>query len=909
MWQIEQLLHGYRRGHERLAGSVKLPPRDADLITRLSDLSGSLTDVSTFAPYLTVYPLPLSSYYAAARTWLDVSAPRAGCVLTHTLLIPVAAWLTMPQPAMLESLFHPPLGRDSDAEYERSLQVSSPPPIRKLPAKPEPSIAELSFVQRYFGEAQQPVVWFGRAEPDATLWLILRHLWPSLRSRFASCTFCLQPRSLEDRSFDVMFAPTAVYPRFLKIGASHFVDEAAAATEATPEPWCRGWARRLFGPVEPSDAPVTDLWDNLDEDPASVRRLYLVDMLLEQPPAVPQSAVGAMDLVESIARRPEAAAHSKLKVATNAVKAALAAPSSEDGLESLWLIETRLGRASYAGIAPIIGPQVAAATSSYAERQPEAAASAAAKILDSDGFANTWFGRGIVSGFRNLLAARPDALLSLKDAPSLVASDPAITSAYATMLVCRRNEKTVRDALRSSLESSYPSIKAEVKRLAIPHISRGDADLLLPLLRGIDCAEVQPTLQALASSDALSDETIFAIVAERVADIFPYETRSSAEALGLSQSTVARLFARTFLRTKRGLLDLLQLSLGPRDSRVVVSEFLSPLVSGRLPYWVRELASEDPRLLSALLDPTPPVDPPSDEVIGKLLSEQPDLPLAHLNGVMPRVLQSRSRPFFRAIHEAALRDAISGYVTGAVAQEVCVPIFEIPESAEWFRSVAIGDLRSLIVRDAWNRPGIWANAWHFLSIAPRPLYEREPAAVPEIVEALLHSYQNAWSQDVARTWADILRRARAECRTRHTRLVLAVQALKFGLHATGYPMSDIVVESFDEVYTAVTTSSTLPPETAPLFGIFDWDKGKELRKELVSAFMDSNWPPGDLALATKHGALLRKIFKRLTNKWGGERYAQAMLADLRGRSDKAADDCAKALGDMIHHPDFQEDWD
>ncbi|XUJ36588.1 hypothetical protein ACQ5SK_18540 [Bradyrhizobium japonicum] len=54
--QIHQLLHGYRNGHELLAGSVKLPPGDAELVARLSDLSGTLQSDVRFQPYVTIYP-------------------------------------------------------------------------------------------------------------------------------------------------------------------------------------------------------------------------------------------------------------------------------------------------------------------------------------------------------------------------------------------------------------------------------------------------------------------------------------------------------------------------------------------------------------------------------------------------------------------------------------------------------------------------------------------------------------------------------------------------------------------------------------------------------------------------------------------------------------------------------------
>src|SRR4051812_25317672 len=95
---IHQALHGYRRGHEQLAGSIRLPPHAADLVTRLSDLSGSVASGWEFGNYITAYPVEGVPYFALARTWEDRNAARAGCVLTHTLLVPIEAWMVAPDP-------------------------------------------------------------------------------------------------------------------------------------------------------------------------------------------------------------------------------------------------------------------------------------------------------------------------------------------------------------------------------------------------------------------------------------------------------------------------------------------------------------------------------------------------------------------------------------------------------------------------------------------------------------------------------------------------------------------------------------------------------------------------------------------------------------------------------------------
>src|SRR3954462_10611217 len=93
--RIDQQRHGYVGGHQLLATSTQLERQDQDVVDRLSDIGGQPGPDESVPDYLTGYPLPSGRFFAFARTWYDFSAPRAGCVLTHTLLIPTDAWSTI----------------------------------------------------------------------------------------------------------------------------------------------------------------------------------------------------------------------------------------------------------------------------------------------------------------------------------------------------------------------------------------------------------------------------------------------------------------------------------------------------------------------------------------------------------------------------------------------------------------------------------------------------------------------------------------------------------------------------------------------------------------------------------------------------------------------------------------------
>ena len=59
-----------------------------------------------------------------------------------------------------------------------------------------------------------------------------------------------------------------------------------------------------------------------------------------------------------------------------------------------------------------------------------------------------------------------------------------------------------------------------------------------------------------------------------------------------------------------------------------------------------------------------------------------------------------------------------------------------------------------------------------------------------------------------------------------------------------FPLGAVAAEAFYDVYAAVTELSVYTAEAGPLFSVFDWDKGKELRRALVNSFLNSEVATG-----------------------------------------------------------------
>ena len=203
---FDQQLHGYRQGHQLLSSTVRLPKADQDLIDRLSDVAGPLSPGERFAPYLTLYPLPSETHYVVARTWQDFEAPRAGCVRTRSVLVPMAEWQEMQDVASIVAVATE-AGADQPAERRALAAVAA-----LLPQVDPLQGTEL--IEAMFLEERAPIVVFDAEKPEPLALRLATALWPGFRRTFSMSTFARSPRTIGRRSFDLVFASKEARSRF-----------------------------------------------------------------------------------------------------------------------------------------------------------------------------------------------------------------------------------------------------------------------------------------------------------------------------------------------------------------------------------------------------------------------------------------------------------------------------------------------------------------------------------------------------------------------------------------------------------------------------------------------------------------------------------------------------------------------
>jgi hypothetical protein len=909
---VHQLLHGYLNGHERLAGSVTLPQADAELAVRLSDLSGTLQGENNFYPYLTIYPLPAGSFYAVAKTWLDQEAPRGGCVLTRTALVPMTDWshggvdladivalLTQPTRHDVER-FNKPL----TLSFASEKSVGTDTPYQEVEG----------FAAKYFGEGIRPVVWFRDTDPENTLVAIVRHLWPQLRRNFAACTLSLQPRQLAGAPFDILFAPTMAYSRFSKIARENVL-QAVGDTKKTLriEPWVRALSSSICQ-EEPLPTAVDwpDLQDALGPEPTSVRWLYLLNEMRSRTAESPTAALGTMDIVESLCPEPESKLALKSNVARSAIAAADSASSASKSLGLLSLICERLLHPAFGKIDNGVFDEMTNLVSVKAANAVEDGLSSyetlRAKPQDA-GPALCAFRYGIAEALRKQSSFSPSKVAVLKEhelaATDIVPENPSIAEAY---LQAHQSLSAVEDILRW-LRSS----KSEVDWVAFVDLFLHSASSLpageqvyIELLSRLSADNVEMVLNGMAA-EALEIEAVELAFEKQVARKYPDPVRHWVENLRMFSRAAAKVASSTYELSPEGLAELLADKAFSKERRdTILIEYLGRVIQPRIPPWLFEHVEGAPSLLLSLVDAAIAGDPASAPLLAKFAETTiiPAMTIPQL--VLPFSLLSRM-PVFGQLCEWLVRSAIARILRGEAEGELFDQLTDNSEVGSWISNTDGFRFGNWVASEAIRDGKAQARAWSWLARGPEALYRSRENLTLVTIGQLNRQMDRKVSPEIGRCWKLIIERARVFCSGR-VAFNHSVQALQFSFQHINLPVGTLVPLVFPDVYKAVAEQSPLADEAGGLFS-YDWDKAKALRRNIVDAFVDSDWAPSDLALAAHRSFGLRKLFKRVWRKWRGERYIERMIRDLSTRSDAEAVACRKELIALFERPFFTEPWD
>lgn len=456
-----------------------------------------------------------------------------------------------------------------------------------------------------------------------------------------------------------------------------------------------------------------------------------------------------------------------------------------------------------------------------------------------------------------------------------------------------------------------PNARNKLRETLLPEL-KGDehAMIIAALLKDIPPAKVPIVLDILYhSTRGFRPEGVRRVVEEYTAHAHPAAVRDWARTSAWRSHGAASIIAASYQLDKHGLHELLATRIeGARRQSQVVANFLRLVAPTQYPDWFQDEAREDPEFLVQLLGAGVQTTTRVAREITRVLGEVQEIAVAQALPIADQIESLAKFQFFGRLVDLAMRNVVTSAVSGRISWEGCSLWQQATWAKEWLSKVPKWMLQSCLTRDSHCDSDAFTCAWHWLSSVPTCLYERQPTILPDLVEIFLSVHRPVWQEPVIEDWIAVLKRSASESPAR-THLALCSQGLKYAFSHEQYPLSGLVVASFYEVYRAVTEERTTPPETAGLFGAFDWDKAKELRRELVEYYYRWDRPAGDLALAAREKRLLRKVFKRVYNKWQGSRYIEKMLADLSRRSDPEAKTIHQVLADLASKPDFYEEWD
>ena len=862
---VHQQLHGYRKGHQLLSTSLSLDVGDQDAVDRLSDLAGRLRPSQVFEPYLTTYPLPSGSHYVVARTFQDLQAPRSGCVITRSVLVPMPEWLGLRTlDRVLEALVAVEPGEQVGAlEVTVSEGGVSPAEVR------DGRIDEL--VQALFLEEERPVVVFDAPEAELIANRLLMALWPALRRRFSICTLALGPRRLGDRDFDLVFAPAGTSSRFARdeyrrIGAR------GSGGAGQVHRWAGTTAAEIFRSEEPGLAAkdALGLLEGDDRgDRAAVRMVLLWHELASRAETTPTAVLGMLDILNSRGGAQAKVWRGLLDIVMGAVELAADRLSPSESWEFLLALDGKVGwDAAPKGLAE----KVENTARGVARRSPEETL-AAVQVQGIGADRSAALGRGFADGIAasaafggltgRLHGLEPDLLLRLVDLSDCLRE--------AMVKEIGRSPEVWTGTVERALRGEDAHARRRVRRSIVGSVDeRVDGRSLARLLAGAEGSELAglaveagragrlgPTALAEALAEAAKRTGIRAAVRDVVVQRVPGEAADG--------------FLLRLLAVAEGDVNwLLDVVGGGRAARL-----LTVLLGAAEDAAVRSVMS-DSRLAGRVLSAVREAMPSSAREIGRILvldAVEADAALGIALEVAETLAGDEGRTLGvwivgKALSAAAPDDARVGRAV-----------------AEYGTTLTVEELVGAATAARVPRRRVGANLV-VLDGAPARVRAGVVGAVDLLSRRLVQRRPENLGVDAYGAWARLLRSAAEGCA--EVRVGAAGTALGFALRRVSYPVSELVVASFPTVYAEIVKLKALADAGSDVRALssyfwLSWKKPKEGRGDLidalVSAFLRSSWPPADLMVAAIGARIESRVVKRVLRRLLGRRYVESMHSD------------------------------
>lgn len=843
---LDQQLHGYRNGHQLLSTTLKLPKADQELIDRLSDIAGPLRPNEQFEPYLTCYSLPSGSHYVLGRTWQDFDAPRAGCVRTRSLVIPMSDWMTgVDIGGLLAALSN----RGSSGIAE---------PVKMYPGQsPLPHVAisqTVELIEALFLEDRKPIVVFDAVDSEAITIRLLAAFWPSFRRSFAASTFALSPRSLGTRTFDLVFAPKDAKSRFSDWPGRR-ID--ARKLNAPRHRWSNEIADRVFGGDIPSLLREDSLGELTSEDggtEAKLRISLLWNELHEKLQASPNAVLGLLDIANSRSvRNIEAIRRIEPELGLAARRAITTLPPSEAWRFLLALTD----KLRDVRLRLSVAKSIRAAAIELANRAPFDAITNVKMLSTAHGqdLLLGAVGDGLAQGFNT---ERAVAVLELEPTNfvQLLLLSPSLAEASLT------HYPIFSARLATALSNASPDTRSEAKRRLLRLlVDDWQVDAARVLIAELNRDELLVEAKLLDAANGLAAGSFHAPLVEQARMIgaviqlrdvvaeFPGSRGSDAlllRLIGLVPNDLQWLLENSKFTDERRL-DLLRRLLRTASE----AQFKSMIVGQQ----------RDSALDILMRNPADNID-----IIDRLLDDEgiePSTAIDTAVRLLPYVDDYRARQLAsRAL--GILLPRKMGVGRKATLEKLLKTMGSSLNGSWAFRMGLQREVSGEIVAEnliAFNR-------------SPPAIRQRFLMAIEDLALTIVARERVDYSESSVVEAASLI--WDAAINDKQALLRSSTILLPFLLRLRQEPVSPLIAATFPSVYQALKDSKQ-GPDFFGLFLFVEWDKRKIVRRELVDAFLHSNWQATDVALAAARAGDPERILRLIAKNDDGAR----VITDIR----------------------------
>lgn len=855
---IDQQCHGYKNGHQLLAGSIKLVREDQDTVDRLSDISGPLRPSEVFAPYLTSYLLPSGAFYVIAKTWQDLDAPRAGCVLTRSLLVRSEMWESL---QWIDDIFASIEPINRAAIHAGPLEIETK--HKALP--PIEAIRGIELVEALFLEDRQPIVVFDEPEAEIVSRRLLTAFWPSLRKSFSVCTYALGPRQIAGRTFDLVFSSHESRSRFARWEGRR-VEAGGQKLRPGRHRWSLATARQIFEEPEPSLTRLDSLGVLRKDgrgDESSLRLTLLWNDLVEQSATSPTAILGMLDVLHAQHLSTSEGVYNAQALALRGIELAKRSLPPHEMFDFLSVLLEKMAEEQ---ISLSVLKSLQKSLSTAARIAPREAL----LFLNSTAGVKYFNSSFVWAGIGDGLADADSVMVNNFDISELaeqmllrLIADSRRFAGKALSFVASRTSGAWETAVVRALSFPDDRLIAKARRNLLPNLTEPEhVTVLAECLRGVDSRVIARAVKQLwKTTDLNVPEFDGVFVSAARGSVGLNCLRNEILMLPETEQTT-RFLAATLHPTNQDMRWLLDQKL---LSQARLSGFLLQLLRGARDNELRAIA-QDSDIVESIVTLLC-LDSDSD-VLGKLayLLVVSDVQVQVLLNSAPRIL-----PF---VSGGRRSDLVNASVSRGLKQGSS-------EDDQILRSLLNDESFTLspehLIAHAFSsgmrRDRLSSNIT-ILNTARAAVRRGVLMQIDSLCDRLVRANTTDLTREAIEAWATLISDAGSV--NHGGQLRAASMVLSYALALTTRPVSPLIVVTFPIVYHELQEGREAPSFLS-FFFFADWDRCKTARKDIVEAFLHSSWPAVDLISAVLPTGDLDRVLRRVA----GERGSDGFIRDLR----------------------------